>query len=171
MDFIIYKITDVDTGRIYVGSTTESLKRRIQKHRNKNSLCACKDFNWGSVESEILEEGNGDKAYKLIRERYHTEQYECCNKLRAYLSKEDRKEDDRKYKEKHREYYREYKKEYNRKHKEENGEKKKEYYYENRDKIREQKREKVECECGAVVCKTVIARHRKTKKHIKLISN
>ena len=143
MDFIIYKITDVDTGRIYVGSTTRGLKERIRVHKAKSSLCVCKDFNWGSVEIEILEEGCSDD--RRMRERYHMEQYDCCNKLRAYASKEENRARNGKYQEKNREKVRE--------------------------KNRERNRVRVECECGTVIRKGDLPRHRKTKKHIKLISN
>ena len=44
-------------------------------------------------------------------------------------------------------------------------EKKKQYYNDNKDKINEKKKVKVECECGSVVRKGDLTRHKKSKKH------
>jgi len=137
MDFIIYKLTNED-GRIYVGSTTVGLKQRMWHHKCHTG-CACADFNWDNVEVEVLEEGSGDD--RVIRERYHMEQYECCNKNRAYQTKE--------------EYIKQ----------------KKEYRENNSDRENKRRSIKILCECGAEVSIRNIARHKKSKKHLKLISN
>jgi len=151
MDFIIYKLTNED-GRIYVGSTTQELKARIWHHKYHTS-CACSDFNWDNVQSKVLEEGNGNN--RLIRERYHMEQYNCCNKQRAYTTREEDLKRCRDWYEKNRE---------------QQLQKVKEYRERNREQIREKRKEKITCECGAEVCRRDIARHRKTKKHINRIS-
>ena len=51
-------------------------------------------------------------------------------------------------------------KEYDRKKRERHG-----------DKMRERQKEKVVCECGAIVCRSVKARHQRTKKHQEALSN
>lgn len=66
--------------------------------------------------------------------------------------KEERKKHDKKYREAH---------------KEERNEYKKKYYEQNKAEITSKKSEKVTCEvCNAVVIKSDIARHRKSKKHL-----
>ena len=45
----------------------------------------------------------------------------------------------------------------------------KEIYQYNKDEINESKGEKITCECGCVVRKGEISRHKKTRKHIKLM--
>jgi len=69
------------------------------------------------------------------------EQYECCNKNRAYQTKE--------------EYIKQ----------------KKEYRENNSDRENKRRSIKILCECGAEVSIRNIARHKKSKKHLKLISN
>jgi hypothetical protein len=43
-----------------------------------------------------------------------------------------------------------------------------EYRKANRDKINEQKREKIECVCGCITTKINLVRHKKTTKHLNL---
>ena len=48
-------------------------------------------------------------------------------------------------------------------------EQQKQYYNNNSDKILEKRKQKMTCQCGCVVRKSVISRHRKTKKHLELL--
>jgi len=50
-------------------------------------------------------------------------------------------------------------------------EKKKVYEQINKDKIKTHLSEKITCECGSVICRAVLSKHRKTKKHIDLMNN
>lgn len=43
----------------------------------------------------------------------------------------------------------------------------KKYYEDNREKIKEQQNEKVSCECGCILSRNHLSRHRKTDKHKK----
>jgi len=110
------------------------------------------------------------------------------NSKRAYLTYEEYKKKDN---EQHKKYYEEHKEKINEQHKkyyeenkekviqkvkkyyEENKEKViqkvKKYYEENKEIINEQRKEKITCECGSIVRKDLIARHRKTLKHIAYI--
>lgn len=47
----------------------------------------------------------------------------------------------------------------------------KQYYDDNRDKLQEHKAEKIVCECGCEITRSVLARHRRSKTHIQLINN
>jgi len=51
------------------------------------------------------------------------------------------------------------------------GESHKIYYQNNKEQISEKKAEKKTCECGCIIARTCISRHRKTKKHINLLEN
>jgi hypothetical protein len=117
------------------------------------------------------------------------------NKFRAYLTRQEIKEYPKKYYDenkdkeldRHKKYYDENKdkvleknkkyrdenkdkiKEKNKKYCDENKDKIKKYYDENKEKIKERIKEKITCECGSIVRKNDIARHRKTLKHIAYI--
>ena len=63
-----------------------------------------------------------------------------------------------------------YKKKYYEKHLEKISEKNREYRKENREKLNQKSKEKVECECGCILNKSTLSRHRKTPRHAKLMS-
>ena len=76
---IIYKITCKPTGMSYVGQTI-NLKRRLQSHKSKTSVCtyiknAIQKYGWDNFEVETLWEGNSnllsDMEVKFIEE-YNT---------------------------------------------------------------------------------------------------
>ena len=50
-------------------------------------------------------------------------------------------------------------------------EQKKQYYIDNKDKILEQQKQKMTCDCGCIVNKGSITRHKKSKKHKKLMQS
>jgi len=57
------------------------------------------------------------------------------------------------------------KKEYRQANKEKLKEQNKEYYQKNKQKISEREKEKIECDCGSIVSRVHIARHKRSKKH------
>ena len=59
----------------------------------------------------------------------------------------------------------EYGKEYRQKNKEYRKEKNQEWYQANKAEILEQNKQKIECDCGSIVRRSDIARHKRTKKH------
>lgn len=73
--------------------------------------------------------------------------------------------------EKNRERYLEINKLYRDNNKAKISKAKKKYRLSNIDKIKAQHSKKIECECGSVVSNCHVARHLKTKKHIKFIGN
>ncbi len=56
-------------------------------------------------------------------------------------------------------------------YRQDNKDKIKEYREKNKDKLKEKASEKVKCECGCMIRRSDIAKHRKTKKHINIINN
>ena len=178
----IYKIIDSENKVIYIGSTTEKLCNRYAKHKhNANGnriilleLCPC------NSREELVK-----KEQELI------EQFDnLLNQKRAYIPEEH-------YKEYMKEYHLNYNKEYyeenknkileNRKINRENTkEKQKVYYEENKNnklekvkiyreehkvEISEKAKVKLVCECGCTIRKYDMNKHKKTKKHIKLMES
>ena len=105
---------------------------------------------------EENKEKNLEKAKEYYDENkekileYHKEYYDKNKEEISEKAKKHREENKEKILEKEKEY------------REENKEKRKEYYQE---KIREKILEKVKCECGSVVCRAGLTRHKKSQKH------
>jgi len=78
---IVYKLT-CKTGKIYFGSTKNTLKHRASKGWR---CCACKDFD--IVKMEVVETVD-KKEDLLIRENYYIVNFECVNKNDAIADKE-----------------------------------------------------------------------------------
>ena len=168
----IYKIVDNTNGNIYIGSTTQSLAKRLGEHRDS---LKCYQNGKGHHRSsfKILE----NKNYEIVLlenvcceskeelhsiERKYIEENVCVNKqypLRTkreyYLAhKEDIIEKTTKYYEEHKEYL---------------EQKQKENYLKNKESILERMKEKIHCECGCIVRRAGIADHKKTAKHQELM--
>jgi len=99
----------------------------------------------------------GDNKEKETKKEY----FKRYNKMYYENNKETKKEYNKMYNENNKEYLIEYRKA---------------YYKENRDLIleknkayQENKKEQTICECGCVVTKNHISRHKKSKKHINLL--
>jgi len=141
----IYKLTDNTNGNIYIGSTTQTLNRRLQKHRASYNCYLNPNVKQGYMASfDIIK--NDDYKIQLIcdypcdtnrqleeKEQEYINMYDCINKSRSYGN------DLEKYKETMK-----------------------------RHKI-ERSKKKYICECGCEVLLSNKSRHIKTKKHIKFI--
>ena len=92
---------------------------------------------------------------------YHVE-YQAKNKekIAEYIAE---------YQAKNKEKIAEYKTEYYSKNKEKFAKKNAEYKAKNKEKISKSAAEKIMCECGSIVTKGVLSRHKKTQKHQNLI--
>tara|TARA_R110001632_G_scaffold223481_1_gene355346 strand:+ start:352 stop:996 length:645 start_codon:yes stop_codon:yes gene_type:complete len=86
-------------------------------------------------------------------------------------NKEQILKDKKEYYENNKEKIAEYNKEYNEKNKEKILEQKKERYENNKEQINEKRSEKVTCECGLVLTKSCLSRHKRSQKHLKFIEN
>ena len=125
--YSIYKITDIDTYRVYIGSTKQKLKSVLLNCKSSSrtsSWCnSYDDFNWNNVEIETIEEVEIEDVPK--RKRYHIENNGfCVNKWVYGRSKEELKE------------------------------------YNN---------ENIKCECGSVVRRGNLRKHRNQRKHQKFL--
>ena len=188
---VIYKLVhknDQDNENIYVGSTTNFRGRKV-KHREKYYDKNAKEYNY-KVYQFIRENGGWDewemvavetypcesKKELEIRERFHIETLKSkLNQIIPTRTHKEWREDNKEHiKEKKKKEYEDNKehikerslKNYYAKH-EENKEKNKQYRENNREKLLEHHKEKVSCECGCILTKTHLNRHRKTDKHKK----
>ena len=164
---IIYKLVkndDYDNKNIYIGSTTNFVKRKNQ-HKNgcnneKNVAYNHKKYQyirdnggwevWNMVEVEKhnnCNDGNEARAREEYWRSYFNSQ---LNSIRAYITEQEKKEQMKEYTDRNYDKILEYRKEYKKK---------------NKGKINEKKL----CECGCIINKQALAKHRKTQKHIELL--
>jgi len=196
----IYRIVCDTTGLTYIGSTVETLSKRLTKH-----ICDYKYYLKGKnhfiTSFKILENNN----YKIIlidncpcnskeelhrEERKYIESIECVNKIIPTRT-------DKEYYETNKDKILEYNKKYNETNKDKINEKRRENYEKNKDKINERKKkyrennkdkmkeyhkeyreknkdkikEKIECEyCKSIITKINVKSHQKTLKCLKFQS-
>ena len=196
----IYAIICRKTGRRYIGSTCEpTLAKRLAQHvtdfkncckENKllSSFDIIKDGDYYIVLLELYPCNSRDEL--RMAEQKHIDTCECINKIKAFISNEDKQIDKQIYS---KDYYKqnrnkllEYKKHYEEKNRNKISEYQIQYYYKNRekkieqmkqygeknrDKISEKKKEKYECPCGLIICKSSKSSHEKSKNHILFMSS
>jgi hypothetical protein len=199
---IIYKLVrnnDFENANVYVGSTTEFIKRK-NCHKwncnNENSkihnLKVYKTIreNGGWSEWSMIEIEKypcNDKREAEAREEYWRCEYNArLNSNRAFITEEQiteyNKEYKRKYAIEHTEKIKEYKNQYKTEHAETIKEQNKQYRTEHAEKIKERKKkyntenaekinQKYECECGGKYTNSHKSRHFTTKKHLKYLNN
>ncbi len=102
--------------------------------------------------------------YPTFQDYYMSKQY---RKDYYHNNKEKIAEKAKKYYEENKEMFLKKRKEYCDNNKEKEKERHKKYYENNKEKIVE----KIKCECGCMISRIHISRHRKSKKHIELIEN
>lgn len=161
---LIYKICCLDPNieEEYVGSTTNLVKRRNKHKTDCNTETGIK---YNFLVYQFIRENGGWDNWQVVQ----IEKYPCETK--AELESRER-------------YWLEIlgtslnsnvptrtRQEYCQDNCEAIAEYKKQYYQNHREKIAERKRTPVKCECGTVVCKNELLRHRKTQKHIKSLTN
>jgi hypothetical protein len=136
----IYKIVCNITGLIYIGSTSQTLTRRIQDHKKNYKRYLNEKYDFTSS-FKIIENNNYDiilvedfpceKKYQLhARERYWIENTECVN---MFIPTRTHKEWYQDNKEKNKENKKLYQKNYD----DNNKEKHKQYREDNKEKIKE----------------------------------
>jgi len=194
---VIYKICCKDSSikDCYVGSSCSHTSRK-SAHKSACNNKKDKAYNlpvyryirdngnWENWDFVLLEAYPCENKNQLvIRERYWFEKLGAkLNSFYPQISKEERKEYMKEYRknweEENKEQRKEYKKYHYAKNKVEIKERKKKHYEENKVEIIEKQKEynrkknekiseKVECECGSVVRKDYLQRHKRTQKHQK----
>lgn len=99
MQGIIYRIVCNTTGEQYIGSTTKSLKKRMNGHTNKkNSSTSKQIIDRNNYHVQVIEQlFVYDKSVLHQYEAYHIKNNVCVNKLMPFRSEEEKKELTRDY--------------------------------------------------------------------------
>ena len=170
---VIYKIVcnDLNIKDIYVGHTTDFIRRKSQHKRNCDckSKCNMKVYeminkngkwdNWSMIEIEKYPCNDGNEARS--RERYYYELLNAnLNMLTPIQSNEEILE-----------YHKKYNIEYYQNHKERLNEISKEYRIQHKDILSNKAKTKINCCCGCTFVQSEKSRHIKSKKHIEFISS
>jgi hypothetical protein len=169
----IYSIRSHQTKDIYIGSTEQSLCKRMRNHRAAYKMwingnkAYCKSYEiqkYGDSYIELIIEVEVQSRPDLKRiEGEHQRATKCVNNTIAGRTRKE-------YYQANADNINEYKKEYYESNKKMFNDKAKEYYKENKENIKGQKKEKYTCECGSVICRGDKSQHLKTKKHINLLN-
>ena len=122
----------------------------------------------------------------LKKERFWLEELKATlNKARTTITKEEKEEYKKKWDDINKDKKKEYDKEYRKDNRVKKSELAKEYYEKNKeqiksnvteykenniDKIKEYQKEKITCDCGCLIYRNNILRHKKTDKHLQLIT-
>jgi hypothetical protein len=170
-DSIIYKICNISCDEVYVGSTTNFLRRRAEHKKCCNNVNG-KSYNyqvykfirdhggfenWSMIQIEPYNAKN--KRDLEARERYWLEQ------LGATLNKCIPTRTLKEYRIDNKETIIQQKKEYYEKNKETLSQYQKEHYEKNKQIISQKGKEKILCSCGCEINKNSLSRHLKTKLH------
>jgi len=148
-DSKIYRLVCNTNNLTYYGSTTQPLSKRLHQHKCKikQKIKSCKNFDPNNIQIFLVENYKCDNKEQLIKkEREYIEKYECVN---LNIPGREKKE-----------YY----------------EDKKEHIKDNVSKWRNENKERIKtnninivCDCGAEIKKYEMSRHKKSKKHMKLV--
>ena len=170
------------------------MKERIRTHKSRCNITTTPQYN--NKTYKMMRANGGWDNFKFINlgniknvtktEARHTEQAFInlfkpnMNTINSYITKEQKKEQQKPVR---KEYYQNNKEKiaaYEKEYCEKNKEQKKEYDKEYREKNKEKKaadskayreKNKVTCECGCVLTKNELTRHKQTTKHINLMKN
>lgn len=181
----IYKITG-SCGLVYIGSTTD-IGNRMSNHNignASNSKLLKKPLHFKIIDTR---EYKLNKTLRLV-EQFFLDNNKTVNQQRAYRNKNSNiyflqeKERCKIYYQNNKDKVRETKRIYREKNKEKNLEYHRKYYQNNREKVlertskynqknKEKINRKVKCECGCILTNNCLSRHKKSKKHINLLTS
>jgi hypothetical protein len=154
---IIYKIQhQEDETLLYVGSTTDFIKRKYY-----HKIC-CNDEKYREHNFklyQIIRNNGGWECFKMIQ----IKEFPCNNKREAE-AEEDKIMVEMKANMNFQRAHRT-KKQYR-----EDTNYTKNYYEKNKERIKQISNQQITCECGCIVVKNHIARHKKSNRHIKLLN-
>lgn len=175
----VYAIRTYKSDDFYIGSTTIPLSKRLCQHKQdfkkwqngkKNYVSSYKIIENNDAYIELLELCPCDN--KMLLEKREGELIRANNCVNKIIPGRTKKEYHKENKDKKNEYCKEYYeknkdkiKEYREKNKETISKREKEYYKINKDTISEKRKQIIECDCGVVLRKDTLLKHKKTKKH------
>ena len=168
----IYKIWDNDDpSLVYYGSTKQQVSIRIAEHRKIKNPCTSKiiiernNYQYATIEKVEYE----DKFELHNRERWYIENNICVNKCIPNRTNAEYRNANKQKIAECRKRNKQQMAEYRKKNKEIIAEKQKEYQKQNKQQIEEYIRKKVTCECGCIVRRDGMLKHKKSQKHLKKI--
>ena len=183
----VYKIWSTTGEKIYIGSTTkEYLSQRMDKHRSDykrwkegkaeaiTSFILFEEYNIEHCFIELLEakQCNTKDELRQLEGKYIRENI-CVNKVIPQRTKSEYYDDNKdRMNSISREYYANHKEErevYLEKTKEHRNEQSREYYHNNKDETNKLRIMKITCECGCVVSKCNMTKHKRTAKHLNFL--
>jgi len=177
----IYKLwSPSNEGLIYIGSTTQNLSMRKGGHskdfkkwqnRKRNFVTSFTVLECEDNRIDLLEAYPCSNKMELLkREGYWIKKINCLNKNIAGRTPKDYREDNKEEISKKQKSYREKNKEKilekQKSYREANKEGIKKYYEKNKEEISTKRKEKITCDCGSIVTKCHLERHKKTEKHL-----
>jgi hypothetical protein len=176
---VIYKIQhNDDDSLLYVGHTCNFTKRKY-KHKSDCKLSQKPLYNmvrdnggWECFTMIVIQEYPCETKMEacIEEDRVMREMKATMNTLRAYTTPEEKKKQQKEYMKENREPIREYKKAYQQANKESIREYKKDYHQANKELLSEKAKEPIECECGCIIRKSDLAKHKRSKKHLESIN-
>ena len=157
--YMIEPKCEYEEGDIYYGSTIQPLSKRVGLHRSKSNSCLSKILieKYGEVKIVLVKlfPCNSKQELEAEEARFIREN-KCINKNIPLRTDKEYREDNKEKIKECCEKNKEKKKEYDNNYREDNKEKIKEYF-----------KEKITCDCGCIVLKTSIYRHKQSPKHLK----
>ena len=182
---VIYKIQHIeDDTLLYIGSTTDFTKRKSQ---HKISFLNPKSKEYNNKKYQVIRDNGGWDMFSMIeiekypcRDKREAEKREDelmrtmkanMNSYRAHCGFDTIQQYQQQYRNNNKETIQQHKKQYRNDNKETINEKMKRYYNDNKETIQAKASERITCECGNIIRRDSINRHRKSKKHIDLMSN
>ena len=165
----IYKLWSPSQNLVYIGSTTQKLSQRKTAHVSDfkkwkngkyNFVTSFTILEFEDHRIELIENYPCNNKEELLkREGYYIKELDCVNKcVSGRTQKEYYQDNKEELAKKHKEYRNE--------HKEELAKKNKEYRIDNKEEISKRGKEKITCECGSILRKTDLERHKRSKRHL-----
>jgi hypothetical protein len=181
----IYTIRSPQTDQFYIGSTTQSLPKRLHGHKRDyaryqggkgNYITSFKILEYGDAYIELYELYPCTCKSELLRREGQLQREnkdDCVNMVIAGRTVkewyeenlEQLREKNKKWREDNKDKIREYQKKYRDENKDLIKERDRQFRQANAERINAYKAQRIECECGVTVRRSDIAKHRMTAKH------
>jgi hypothetical protein len=185
----VYSLRSHQTSDIYIGSTTESLSRRIAQHRSDykrfstekkgNYVSSYEIIKYEDAYIELIFEGEFESKNALHRKEGECiREMNCVNKRIEGRTKQEYAKDNKEYisqyKKQWREEHIEERTEYLQKYRAEHKVEEKQYREEHKDELAKKRKErnkiKYECSCGSICSISGKAEHERSQKHQTFLS-
>ena len=158
----IYKIECNITGEVYYGSTIDTLNRRLTLHIYDRHCKSKQIIDRGDYEMILIKNYPCNNVYELEEEEAkYIRNNTCINNNIPHRTRKEHYEDNK-------DKILEKKKQDRKNNPEKYRQLDKNKYEKNKEKILEKAKEKITCECGAIVVRGYLAQHKKSMKHLKL---